>query len=350
MLENQQKFLIKTEREQRADVFLRFLNNAENITAFKGQKFEATFSDDEHKKEFIENLSEEEFIELLNGINGIVRGKKKAEMNPDGKNVIITGSFGLTIFPPFQEDKPELLGEILAEAKGMLREGKDLKDVAMMVSASFVAIHPYADGNGRTSRLIYFLLANDLNDENKQQLHSLLLDEGRDKINTSPEVIEDQIAHLLKKEAGVDPYNPEVTSDLNFDKSVKEINFKTELKDDPKCGYLQSLYPDDHNYLFLAARKYLQNRGDADKYTVKNEHGSQLSLHAVFQNADLQAINEIYENYRNYKKAYIKKMIDCLAHPEKPENQFTDSYGYEYPVKYLMEESIRKQEEKLKDR
>lgn len=65
------------DRQKRSEVLLRFLNAAENIEPFRDKKFAEIFSDEEHKRAFISSLKMEEFTELLNGVNGILRGKKK---------------------------------------------------------------------------------------------------------------------------------------------------------------------------------------------------------------------------------------------------------------------------------
>lgn len=43
-------------REERANVLLRFLHNTENIETLNGQKFEEIFSNEDQKRRFIEGL------------------------------------------------------------------------------------------------------------------------------------------------------------------------------------------------------------------------------------------------------------------------------------------------------
>jgi len=96
-------------REERAEALFRFLKSAE--------KKEAVFSDEEHKRQFIENLTTEGFLQFLNGINGILRGKKKAEWKRDGETVKVDQmfygiKFSKEYIPPAYEDKPELLEKV----------------------------------------------------------------------------------------------------------------------------------------------------------------------------------------------------------------------------------------------
>lgn len=44
-------------REQYADDFLQFLDKAEDFDFLHGQKFKEIFSDEEHKRKFIDNLN-----------------------------------------------------------------------------------------------------------------------------------------------------------------------------------------------------------------------------------------------------------------------------------------------------
>ncbi|MDP2789500.1 MAG: Fic family protein, partial [bacterium] len=149
-------------------------------------------------------MQETEFAELLDGVNGILRGKKKDEWGMDGETVALEGMMvGVGYVPPRQEDKSELLAKVLTSAKEMSRDGKNLKDIALLISSSLNAIHPYLDANGRTSRLIYTLLTKDFNDETKAELQGALGRDGRDKLDIDPGLIQHEINDLIEQEIGV---------------------------------------------------------------------------------------------------------------------------------------------------
>jgi Fic family protein len=191
-------------REERAEVLFRFLKSAE--------KKEAVFSDEEHKRQFIENLTTEGFLQFLNGINGILRGKKKAAWKRDGETVEVVQmfygiKFSKEYIPPAYEDKPELLEKVLSVAKVMNRSGKSFEEIAFVISATINAVHPFNDGNGRTSRIVYQLLTKGFSEENKKELQAVLLEFGRGAVDINPGLIQVEINDLVKKEVDVD--NPE---------------------------------------------------------------------------------------------------------------------------------------------
>ena len=69
--QNKVEYSEKEFREQQADVLLQFLDTAEGMDFLHNKKFEEIFSSEENKRDFIDNLEIEEFIELLNTFNGM---------------------------------------------------------------------------------------------------------------------------------------------------------------------------------------------------------------------------------------------------------------------------------------
>ncbi len=211
------------EREKRAETFLRFLNHAQAIDVFHGKKIEEVLGHENQKRNFIEDIKTEEFLGLLNGINGILRGRPKEKWNMDGKGIGLEGPlFGVGYLAPNQKNKPALLEKVLEAAKEMNRNGVDFKDIGLLISSTLNAIHPYGDGNGRTSRLLYLLLVQDFNSETKKELEQSLLRHGRDKIDINLGFIQHEIEDQIEKELGIK--NPEINKD--------QILFIEDLKDD----------------------------------------------------------------------------------------------------------------------
>jgi len=213
------------DREKKSEFLLRFFRSTENIESFHGRKMEDIFSNEEEKRAFLENLQEAEFVEFLDGVNGILRGKKKDEWGMDGETVVLKGVMvGVDYVPPRQEDKPELLAKVLASAKQMNRDGKNLQDIALLVSSSLNAIHPYLDGNGRTSRLIHTLLTEDFNDETKAKLQGVLGRDGRDKLDINPGLIQCEINDLIEQEVGT--RDTEINTDKITNLFGEKCNFQ----------------------------------------------------------------------------------------------------------------------------
>ncbi len=110
-------------------------------------------------KKYFETLSFEDFSELLNGLNAYFR-RISGQHKMDGDKSLTDG-----YMPPSPEDRIPLLKEAFEKA---IREDTPEK-CATVLGMSILTIHPYLDGNGRTSRTIFALLTNGYsgNDEDK---------------------------------------------------------------------------------------------------------------------------------------------------------------------------------------
>lgn len=333
-------------RDKRAEVLLRFLNTAENIEPFHDKKFETIFSDEEHKRDFIENLSAEEFSQLLNGLNGILRDKKKEDWEMDGETVALESMFlGTGYVPPRQEDKSELLAEVLSSVKVMSQEGRDLKDVALLVSASLNAIHPYLDANGRTSRMIYLLLTKGFNAETKKEFQAVLSESGRDKVNIDPGLIQGEITDLIKKELGINSKEilPETVVGLWHEKRGEDLEFGSDVEENQKKLFSELLKKDDE-YFFFAVKQYVDSNSLESKYIKKFPRFSRVLIEDLVKDLDSEGVNQILANYRNFKKEYVEKLIGCIADPNNEEYQF-EIKGQKIPLKTYFENRIKKEQE-----
>lgn len=334
-------------REQRAEVLLRFLNTAENIEPFRGKKFEAIFSDEEHKRDFIKNLSTEEFLQLLNGLNGVLRDKKKEDWKMDGETVALESMFlGTGYVPPRQEDKPELLAEVLETAKTMNREGRNIEDIALLISSSLNAIHPYLDANGRTSRMIYSLLTKNLDNEGKKELRTILSENSRDKVNIDPGLIQGELTNLIKNELGINSalITPESVIGLWREDFGEELEFRSDVNENQKSLFSELLEKDDE-YFFFAVKRYLDNSSDKEKYVKKFPWWSKVLVDDLVKDLDSEGVNQILANYRNFKKEYVEKLIGCIADPNNEEYQ-VEIEGQKIPLKTYFENRIKNEQEK----
>lgn len=334
-------------REQRAEVLLRFLNIAENIEPLRGQKFENVFSDEEHKREFVENLSAEEFSQLLNGLNGILRNKKKEDWEMDGETVALESIFmGTGYVPPRQEEKPELLTEVLETAKTMNREGRKIEDIALLISSSLNAVHPYLDANGRTSRMIYLLLTKNLDNEGKNELRAALSENGRDKVNIDPGLIQGELTDLIKNELGINSTQilPETVIGLWRENRGEELDFRGDIDENQKKLFSELLKKDDE-YFFFAVKQYLDSNTETGKYVKKFPRWSRVLVDDLAKDLSSEGVDQILTNYRNFKKEYVEKLIGCIANPNNEEYQL-EIDGQKIPLKTYFENRIKKEQEK----
>lgn len=349
---------ITENRERQADELLNFLETAENVGFLHGQKFDTAFSDEKNKRDFIENLSEKDFTELLNTINGILRNKEKEEWKMDGEYVGTGGNvfLGMEHVSPLQEDKPELLAKVLSAAKTMNQENRELKDIALLVSSSINAIHPYMDANGRTSRFMYLTLSENLTSENKEGLKEIISFSAtfdKVEIDINPRTLLWEIKDKIKEEIGVGKLEK---NKLNVQAQMEEINLRDiKLSDESKNEdkKLLELLKVDEDFRFLSLFKYLRDNSllENEEYTKKGPvfNGKNISYiltDRLTENLNQEQIVEILQNYRGLKKRQIEILIDCIANPEKPEYQTRNDDGEKISFKDYLEQEIKKEADK----
>lgn len=334
------------DREKRSEVLLRFLRSAENIAPLHGKKIEDIFSAEEEKRAFIEGLQNEEFVELLDGVNGILRGKKKDEWGMDGETVALEGAMlGVGYVPPRQEDKPELLAEMLASVKEMNRNGKDLKDIALLISSSLNAVHPYLDANGRTSRLVYLLLTKNFNEETKAELQEALGNYGRDKLDIDPGLIQFEVSELIEKEAGVN--DPEINVDKisNLFGRKQDLQFGEDISEENRKLFSELLGKDDR-YLFLSVFQYIQNQEDKEKYLRRFPQRTAVPVDLLSKNLTQEGLSQILQTYRGLKKQYVETLMGSIAHPENEKYQI-EHEGQQISLKDCFELKIKEKAERI---
>lgn len=342
-------------REQSADNLLNFLETEENIGFLHGKKFDAVFSDEKNKREFIKNLSEEDFTEMLNSINGILRNKGKADWGMDGEKVVLTGLSPDSYIHPQQEDKTELLSQVLDAVKIMNEEKKDIKDIALLVSSSINAVHSYSDANGRTSRAFYLLFSEKFDNKTKKELKEVLSEDGRFKIDINPGFIQDKIEDLIKKEIGLN--NQEINKDkiTNWFGSFTREEIKFDEKN-AKRGKDRDLFVElsgnDRQNIFWSMFEFLRDNPDVNKegrylkkFPTRENFPDRVIILAddLLKNLDQKQLVQILENYKRIKKRYVEILIDCLANPEKPEYQTRNDNGEKISFKDYFELKIKEE-------
>lgn len=165
----------------------------------------------------LQNLREMDystFESMLVRINGIVRDTDVHERGFDGGGFIktenaLTRSATIDYVPPLPEHRQDLLEEAFAVAKTV-----DYPDeAATLLGLSINAIHPFNDGNGRTSRFVYTLLSRgyDGSDEAREYYESVLRNvEGRQVLDINPEKfslewkLKRKVVSKLAKEQNID--------------------------------------------------------------------------------------------------------------------------------------------------
>lgn len=253
---------------------------------------------------------------------------------------------GLEYISPRQEDKPELLDKLLSSVKKMNEEGKDLKDIALAVSATINAIHPFLDGNGRTSRFIYSILTAGFNKEQIKKILSKSATFDGTEINIDPGLVKTKIDDMVEADLGI--ANPEINKDkiLGMRMGGDELKFAEEIDEKQKELFI-NLYDTDKDYLLWGIFKFFQDNPNLDKeqYLKQIEGGSVVLASSLTRNLDQEKLNRILLNYRELKKKYVEKIIGSITNPDKEDYQI-EIDGQDIPLKNYFENRIEAEREK----
>jgi hypothetical protein len=143
-------------------------------------------------KEFLDSLSFDDFTRWTDMLNGIVREIPISKRGMNGSGHIIEGNdhlgYGVRYQPPAAADRTLLMREAFERTKAL----KDPEIAGLELAFAVNAIHPYDDGNGRTGRMLYSLLARGYagTDDDKAYYSAILENtKGRDIVNPDPSLV-----------------------------------------------------------------------------------------------------------------------------------------------------------------
>lgn len=315
-------------RNRQAELMVRFLAKVKDVEAFQGRNLEEVLATEASRREFVEHLSDQQFEGLLNGINGLLRGKDKADWAMDGKGVILTSELGWidNSIPPRFEDKDDLLAQAFDGARAIAANDRSLEDIATLLSVSINEIHPYADANGRTSRLIYTLLTKGYGKEIEPEIKEVLGEDGRDHIDISPTWLKKYVEDVIALRLGIDDKekNPSDVVGVHYlIRPLEDVKFKEEVSKEKQDELLNIL--DDNLPAFLALFKYTQSLPDAGKYVKSYPRRNVIMIDWMIPDLSPSDLDQITQTYWEIKRQYAEVMIDLIANPDKPEYQVAEN-------------------------
>lgn len=284
---------------------------------------------------------------MLNCFNGILRNKEEEHWNMDGENVMLKG-FVESHIPPDNEDKPELLEKALTAAQNM---NQNDRDIALLLSSSLNAIHPYNDGNGRTSRLLYTLLTQEFNQTTKEELKPILDKYGREKIDIDPSIIGWKIDALIREKTGINDYTKNTEKLFRTFTGFGEKEFDVSIDEKDKKAF-QKLLKNDSSLVLICFFKFFKNNpGYNNREYIKmipndKDNKTYLDIGPLTKELEETDIKEILAIYRDLKKEEVEILIDCIANPYKEDYKMqvdNETISYLDYFKKGIKEKIRQQ-------
>jgi len=323
------------ERAQRADYLVEFLDriNAEQV-----------LSSEETKRDFIESASFDDFKEWIVRFNGMLRSIPIKERGLDGKDVALVpnpeqvNEYERAFigerkpeFPPREADKEELLKEMFDLAQKMQKQGADLNDIALLFSSGINAVHPFEDGNGRTSRLLNYLINTDYTGSKEQAdfLKKLLGEKGRLFINIDPGDAKDAItSYIFCHQLNIDPNDKNLPRDLSQANSI-EVSEKiaTKVPQEIIADFKRHILGQEDDFGFFAVYSFFQKKDKlADFLTpVQNREGvirrTDLRVVDLIEKLESDEFSEILEEYWRIKKESVSLLLHGIAEPEEFKNE-----------------------------
>ncbi len=339
------------ERDKRAEVITRLIDSARDIQGFEGRNFEEVFRDEQSKREFLIHLSKEDFIALISGTNGVLRGKKKEDWEMDGGAVALVPGIqnpDNMVIPPRKEDKLGLFGDVYEGMKIMVGDKRDMGDVALLLSSCINEIHSYEDANGRTSRLMYTLLTENFDDAGKKKIKNVLGEDGSLYLDINPGLIGRKRDDIIASEIGLsDPaQNPEKVTNLFDDLLWTEMVFQDGVTNDMKKSFRDICSDDEHG--LYAAFKQISKLPNRDSFLKAYTGRAVVLIGKLASELNKDQMNDFIEEYWALKKRKAEILIDLIVHPEKSEYRI-DTEEEEMSLLEYFKLKIRQEQEKNKE-
>ena len=292
-------------RVQQTEKIVRFLNK---IDAYN--YIQELVSNPESR----DGLSFERFRDFLIRLNGIARDIPINKRETDGDGVYLSGFDEALV--PNHADKEDILKDAY-NAIDRIPSGNEV----YLLPAIINAIHLFADGNGRTSRILYTLLSksNSINDFT-QDLRLAVGEYGRlDTPDINPGIVRVDIDKIILTRHGFQFENDKDWSPV-FPKGFCLLFIRTEKVTLKKAQEFVELLRIDQLDCFISASEYLIEKGILLQNTSNLTDGIALSPLKMEQNLTDTDWDEIMKRYYSLKKEHVEVLIDSFIKPEAYKN------------------------------
>ncbi len=297
----------------------------------------------ETRASFFRSVTTEQAVGWITNINGIVRALAGDDRSLDGSGVI-QGDFGgqksIEYIPP----DPQIRSILLRETIEQIRQVPDSKYQAYALGLAINLIHPFSDGNGRTSRIISMLIRDgyDGTPLAQETLKNLFIQDKKDhSICVNPDVI----AHY-----GYDYYFKErISSQIDDDKlpnrffidhtlsdltpEALPLNQDVKVSRDEKQRLVDIIQTGSEGAGFPIIFEFLRERGQADHFTKVPSTGNLppfIDLDSLLPTLNAQDIQALLSCADRFSADYTRWMVDVFVHPEN--HRFTVEGGGTFPL------------------
>lgn len=214
------------------------------------------------RRDYFERMEGDDFIDMTQQVASLIRtGDSNQHQHYDGEKVTL-----MTHEVPDQKHKDGLLRETWDTAKSFLqdREISDedaLEYAALTVAGGILLSHPFADGNGRTSRFVSYIIAK--GDDSAEELDAISESQSNEWQVTPS-------GRITSWESPI--YNSEQPQNIDW-----EFQFAGEAEDALDGAIAGSMYKD------LIIRDFIDTADDKTKQSIeacvtRNADGTMLSL------------------------------------------------------------------------
>lgn len=312
----------RDEQSERAIRFLEKLHTSE-ITG-----------SEESKKEFIRKLDFEGFKRLLLTLNGNLMAVPSAKREffagemelaaGERENKFIALAEGSEdTYTPLQEDKDELLNELFDRVQEMASRGASTADIALLIGTGINAIHTFKDGNGRTSRLLHYLMSENYQgtEEQKKYMQRLLGKKGRLMVDLNPSHANEEITSYIQQEKfGVNGdkrvrvlYTNKLSLNENINQEVVE-DFKRYI-------FSASAFESARGLGALATYSVLKTKPDLLQLCRYGDDDTRINAEKLGKHVTQKDLEQILKAYWELKKDNVKILFEALSQTEDEESE-----------------------------
>jgi hypothetical protein len=275
--------------------------------------------------------------------------------------------------PPPEDLKDDLMREGFESIKSLA----DNDDRALLAFYLIQYLHPYADGNGRTGRLLYKIISEDGKNIDDNEMYALLNHDSNSSVEhgAGRDVFANEVLDAQKASYYI---NRELAKDVLGDDFVKNngeiyltaslgYSFIPErersLMSEPDIKLVESILQENGTVAFpfngLVLTKVLQQNNLLQRYgynlMIKTgpERGASIlpedsgkNIFGIYaedfmDDLDSTTINQLINTHRSLKVKSIETLIDIFVHPDK--HQVMGPDGNQVPIKDIFDTELKKQ-------